>query len=761
MWRAAAGGKTAEEAVHRHKICGDPDCDDPEVDWTPWSSTDSLPDEAGNYYLTGDVTLHETWKPEGETALCLNGYTIRQEEAEYSAIKIESGQIFSLSDCKQEGRIISKSQNILNYPDAEFHMYGGNITKEGGEGKGCGVLNGGWFVMYNGKITNNKSIFGGGVENIGTFSMLGGEISKNESSFTGGGVDSSTGQFYMYGGAICNNKAQTGGGLSAGEEMHIGCRVQIRDNTGADGAASNVLLGRDGGMTIDKPLEEGSYIGVTTSKIPIEGKPVAVTGPNETADYQKYFHCDQQEYFITGGADNAVQIYAEAPLKDIDTIATVEDLENFRTIVNGGHDFAGRTVTLTADIDLSEKYGPDINGEEVSWTPIGEEQYFSGIFDGQNHTIKGLYMHISGEPPMSAGLFGTVGEEGILKDLTVDGTVISDTGGLYIGGIAGACYGKITGCRNDAGITVAAETATWTGGIAGLCVEASGCRNTGDIRMKAGKIKRKLCAGGIAGEIISADSCYNAGNIESEGGGAVGGIAGEIGSRSKIERPGIYNCYNKGYISGEAAGGICGSAEEGMQIENCYTIGKAESTEGGICGPILAENEGTQVSGCYYLDSIYEGEEPEGAAAVSREALAKTETFAGWDFKNVWAMRRAEGDVRPVLTAAMEEEPAPVPGPDPNPDPNPNPLPEPLPNPGEGGASGQMSAADLSPGQSPAGNSGANAPGGAGQKNPAIGRNPKTGDSESRFFWSLVCVLAGTGCIITIRIRDRKARRMI
>ena len=50
---------------------------------------------------------------------------------------------------------------------------------------------------------------------------------------------------------------------------------------------------------------------------------------------------------------------------DVTTISTLEELEQFRDSVNGGKDYAGETVILTADIDMSEKYGEDINGETV------------------------------------------------------------------------------------------------------------------------------------------------------------------------------------------------------------------------------------------------------------------------------------------------------------------------------------------------------------------------------------------------------------
>lgn len=42
----------------------------------PWEETDSLPNTAGSYYLTKDVTLTAGWEPKSGIVLCLNGKSI-------------------------------------------------------------------------------------------------------------------------------------------------------------------------------------------------------------------------------------------------------------------------------------------------------------------------------------------------------------------------------------------------------------------------------------------------------------------------------------------------------------------------------------------------------------------------------------------------------------------------------------------------------------------------------------------------------------
>ena len=73
-------------------------------------------------------------------------------------------------------------------------------------------------------------------------------------------------------------------------------------------------------------------------------------------------------------------------------ISGKEDLDKFRDLVNAGDSFLGEYIKLTGDIELS--------GSETSqWTPIGtytsdtDNNPFAGIFDGNGHTIKGLYIN--------------------------------------------------------------------------------------------------------------------------------------------------------------------------------------------------------------------------------------------------------------------------------------------------------------------------------------------------------------------------------
>ena len=229
----------AEETGHPdHPICGDVNCEDSShalSSGETWTGVDSLNKitKAGNYYLTGNVTLTTAWTPTDGVVLCLNGYSITAN-ANVDTIIVKSDRTFTLTDCEpagKEGKIthgFNVETNKTHYfsgvvVSGTFNMYGGSITGNNQSGKavaggGVYVGEGGIFNMYGGKITDNISSSGGGVGVSGTFNMYGGTISGNTADGTethgGGGVSvGSSSTFTMNGGTISGNNAGSGGGV--------------------------------------------------------------------------------------------------------------------------------------------------------------------------------------------------------------------------------------------------------------------------------------------------------------------------------------------------------------------------------------------------------------------------------------------------------------------------------------------------------------------------------------------------------------------
>ena len=122
-----------------------------------------------------------------------------------------------------------------------------------------------------------------------------------------------------------------------------------------------------------------------------------------------------------------IDIYKECTVivQQIIEISTVEELKTFEKAVNAGDAYIGKKVILKNDLNLNQ----------VEWTAIGTESTpFSGSFDGQGHTISGLYINKTSK--LYQGFFGYVkGESSIIENLILENVNI--TGSTCTGGIAG------------------------------------------------------------------------------------------------------------------------------------------------------------------------------------------------------------------------------------------------------------------------------------------------------------------------------------
>ena len=115
-------------------------------------------------------------------------------------------------------------------------------------------------------------------------------------------------------------------------------------------------------------------------------------------------------------------------------IGNAAELYGFAELVNNGN--ATANAKLTADIVVNENV-LDANGEAntgdfVQWTPIGNV-FYSGTFDGQGHTISGLY--VSGNS-YSVGLIGKVSGSATIKNLGIVDSYFNSSGN-FLGSIVG------------------------------------------------------------------------------------------------------------------------------------------------------------------------------------------------------------------------------------------------------------------------------------------------------------------------------------
>ena len=272
-------GAAAADTTHTHDG----------ITFQPWDRNDSLPDTAGKYYLTTDVTISETWTVPSGMNLCLNGHVITQTGKE-SVITVDGGT-FTLDDCNTAavhyftfvengpwtpyGGTPGASVDLKDFKLADakaagtgtyiVKVTGGCITGGRPTGSEPGDLNGGGvcvgeeckFTMNGGTIIGNSPVpykeegeiilcdaRGGGVY-VGReseFIMNGGYIAGNNSPDIGGGVyvGEYGNSFTMNGGSVTGNTADTyGGGVYIGENgsftMNDG---SIKGNTAGSNGAS-------------------------------------------------------------------------------------------------------------------------------------------------------------------------------------------------------------------------------------------------------------------------------------------------------------------------------------------------------------------------------------------------------------------------------------------------------------------------------------------------------------------------------------------
>lgn len=178
-----------------------------------------------------------------------------------------------------------------------------------------------------------------------------------------------------------------------------------------------------------------------------------------------------------------------------------------------GWNFDGKYFELGNDINLVEVCSQTLN---KNWISIGtSENEFNGIFDGKNHKIKNLYQVNNGKN--INGLFGTIGENGEVKNIILENAYISNTvnntSNLHIGGVSGVNKGTISQCKilNTSSFFGARSDPSGdvvAGGIAGLNKRGgriTECCNLARIEGKQETNEFWVLLGGITGNSARGD----------------------------------------------------------------------------------------------------------------------------------------------------------------------------------------------------------------------------------------------------------------
>ena len=599
---------------------------------------------AANIDISSSLTVKRT------VTLDLNGYALTVSGTEWDIFSVDENGNLTVKDSGTGGKIDGQNNNC------GFSIHGGILTLESGtitncttdgDGGAVDISSGnsegvyGKFVMNGGAITNCKATDDSGAVDIGngcTFIMTSGTISgcradheagaifiKRNASFVmnGGTIENcsagnnggavkmrSTSSFTMTGGTISNCTAQQGGGVYVDDSSTFNMNGgSIANCTAVNGGNSVFVMSGTGGKFT---MTDGTVDGSVTLHFTVAGSDVYMDGlGTATYPYQ---------------------------------ISTAAQLKLFRDIVNGTDvqtPNSGACAVLMNDIVLNDGTF-DANGNYTTtgligtnpeeWTPIGKytddgtNNPYTGTFNGQGHTIKGLYVNL---PDAAVGLFGCLNGAAV-RNLTVDGYV---QGCNTVGGIAGKASANIAvpstveNCRNNC--RVVSEFATdssgrylYVGGIVGLAKDTTivGCINTGAVEARGSNdMSRASKAAGIVGILngnVIVKNCYNTGEINVTGDKMTEGTAGGIAGSRTLGGNTVSDCYNLGAVTVSytgnydeyiaKVGGIMGySFFSGTTVSNCYSVGTLTSTTGtgtSYIGGVVGITDGT-VENCYYLDS--------------------------------------------------------------------------------------------------------------------------------------------------------------
>ena len=275
----------------------------------------------------------------------------------------------------------------------------------------------------------------------------------------------------------------------------------------------------------------------------------------------------------------------------------IEDYGDLKAIGKGAYLYSLNYI-LTKDIDASASKKENCNGDVCKgFSPIGRNKdaadstYFKGSFDGQNHTIRNLFVQGTGD---ELGLISLL--RGSVKNLKLDSVNVmgATTSSRYVGGVVGFARGPIENVHVTNSFIQGHDN---VGGIAGAHHESSSYMY--DVSYQ-GEVKAVRILGGIAGSSHTniSNAVANARIVvvsDKEGGRGsfqVGGIAGyaEISIRdsrsSGVIVPNAQNISSVGGLVGESRSDIyyCTSSVDLLSASDSGKTYVFDDRIGGLVG---------------------------------------------------------------------------------------------------------------------------------------------------------------------------------
>lgn len=299
-------------------------------------------------------------------------------------------------------------------------------------------------------------------------------------------------------------------------------------------------------------------------------------------------------YYICAYAENEIGVsYGEVKsfttTERVPGIYNADELVAFRDAKNNGGDISAfinseKIINLHSDIDMSsvaDWHGFSVNSSEV--------------FEGNGHTISNVRIYISAANNVT--FFNA--NEGIIRNLTVSGTISMSTEEIYVN--FGALLNQnsegatVENCHSYLNVQTNYNMSGLVGHNAGTIRD---CTNHGNIQSTTGAIVSGICDYN-EGEIIN---CRNYGRLEAsaEGDNYNGGAAGIVNYHY---RGTVDGCINEGEIvaDGSSAGIAFNASHTLINCENRASI-TGDLVSGGICSSLGGDSQSYE-----YRDNLNNG----------------------------------------------------------------------------------------------------------------------------------------------------------
>ena len=339
----------------------------------------------------------------------------------------------------------------------------------------------------------------------------------------------------------------------------------------------------------------------------------------------------------TGPVYTATEGWGDPDGDGVFEIATPGDLLALAAKRKDYSSYAGKTIVLTADIDMNP--GWDASSKTAAPNAWPECFYMKGTFDGQGHTIKGLYR----KSTQNASLFVLSEGESVIKNLKIENTYLHATqngtglfsaarGSLVLENIYMDAICVSDGADN--GLGSAAGFVSWFNCSAdnmSPSVTLTNCVFAGSVTGKAaaafvGTNSRPATNKGLGTYSVTMTDCVNYGTITATEGGLAAGLIGECANEAVLTR-----CYNAG-TTDVAFVNVATSASENLDkkavtitLEDCYYLGTASTK---ATNTVL----GATATVSYKYDGVAATEAKTATATelLAKNAFKASDTSKGW-----------------------------------------------------------------------------------------------------------------------------------